>query len=88
MHTNPAFSLHLFLHGHSGNFRLSFKNLTAANKKENAAKIHNIILVELSLTTLDERRQIKEYAKKLKDLASLDGSFVGSIIAFSLNIKG
>lgn len=87
-HTTPEFSLHLFLHGHNGNLSVSFKNLKAANKKDKAAKIQNIVLVKLSLTKLDERRQNKEYVKKLKDLASLDGSFVGFTVAFSLNIKG
>ena len=88
MQTKPAFSAHLFLHGHSGNLILSFRNLMAANKKANDANIQNIILVKASWEILADTRHIKEYARKLKDLASLDGSFVGSIAAFSLNIEG
>ena len=75
---NPSFLLNLALQGTSGRGKLVFINFTAANTKEIDASTHNTILVVESAVSFAKKRQAKEKAKKLRDRASLSGSFIGS----------
>jgi len=82
---NLPFLLTLALQGASGREKLDLINFTAANTKEIDPSTHNTILVVGSTVKFAKKRQAKEKAKKLRDRASLSGSFIGSTFThFSL----